>query len=844
MEMEFGVRHLLQFHNKGLALVWLAKRCLMLLCLLILVHPVASLANDDTDVRLVIDISGSMKRNDPQNLRQPAVNMLMELLPDGSHAGVWTFGKEVNMLVPFGEVNSQWREMATERAKKINSVGLYTNIGGALEKASQISPTSKKNAHIILLTDGMVDIDKDPSVNEKEWRRIVDEIIPMLKEQGFSVHTVALSDNADTHLMNKLSLATDGHAGVAKTAEELMPAFLKAFDAASPSQQLPIAGNRFVVDSSVEEFTALMFRDNPGDVISLLGPDGSMMSEGDIGKDVSWHHTNNYDLVTITRPLEGEWQVKGPLAKGSRITVVSDLNLRVKPLPMNAPVGSELDLQLALQEDKQVVSRTDFLKLLTIEAQNTPANNQTASWQHTFDTQNPPKRGIFSTKIKGFTRPGDYTVSVELDGKSFKRKFSHQLNIVTPFSAELIKGHNDNSQMQYILYVRKNAEHISPKNTQMALTLTTPDRRKQVLPLQLNTMDEWTYTIIPEQTGVHQLVVRISGVDNSEMTFEYTLDDLSFNYAPGADFESLLMDEEKDSQSSSASSSVEATAQEPAKEEPPEPTEEDIQEPKDNAEDASTPWILYSALGLGNVLLLGVGFFVFKKMMGSASDVKEDEVPKASEAAIEPEQNTEPVPEEDFGDAGAMQMQDLDDEIPPMEDLEPDLNFDDDDELVEETEPETQEQSEEAEEVDKVDENFDFDLSSLDDKVSDAPNVESDESNPETPVNKADVNADNIDDLLDVAAVPEGDVTKDDEPTNDVPKDEDPEEEDMAQAMLKAQGLDLAEDELDDAISNLIDELDDDADVAEDSPKKDSSSAASGEINLDDFDFDDEDDPK
>ena len=34
-----------------------------------------------------------------------------------------------------------------------------------------------------------------------------------------------------------------------------------------------------------------------------------------------------------------------------------------------------------------------------------------------------------------------------------------------------------------------------------------------------------------------------------------------------------------------------------------------------------------------------------------------------------------------------------------------------------------------------------------------------------------------------------------------------PEDDDMVSAMLKAQGLDLAEEELDDAISSLIDDL-------------------------------------
>lgn len=70
------------------------------------------------DVRIIVDISGSMKQTDPNNLRQPAVRLLARVLPEGSTAGVWTFGQYVNMLVPHGEVVESWRETAIDRSKK------------------------------------------------------------------------------------------------------------------------------------------------------------------------------------------------------------------------------------------------------------------------------------------------------------------------------------------------------------------------------------------------------------------------------------------------------------------------------------------------------------------------------------------------------------------------------------------------------------------------------------------------------------------------------------------------------------------------------------------------------
>jgi len=43
------------------------------------------------DVRVVIDISGSMKKNDPNYLRRSALELLIQLFSQGSKAVVWTF---------------------------------------------------------------------------------------------------------------------------------------------------------------------------------------------------------------------------------------------------------------------------------------------------------------------------------------------------------------------------------------------------------------------------------------------------------------------------------------------------------------------------------------------------------------------------------------------------------------------------------------------------------------------------------------------------------------------------------------------------------------------------------
>lgn len=73
--------------------------CLYLLLITVLTHGQSLAAEPRYDFRVVIDVSGSMKQTGPQNLRVPALKLINGLIPTGSRAGVWTFGRYVNMAV-------------------------------------------------------------------------------------------------------------------------------------------------------------------------------------------------------------------------------------------------------------------------------------------------------------------------------------------------------------------------------------------------------------------------------------------------------------------------------------------------------------------------------------------------------------------------------------------------------------------------------------------------------------------------------------------------------------------------------------------------------------------------
>lgn len=567
------------------------------------------------DVRLLIDVSGSMKLNDPANLRQPAIDLLVKLLPEGSKAGVWSFGKYVNMLVPHQAVSEDWKSNAASKADGINSSGLFTNIGLALEKASyDIEQNSEKfDRHLILLTDGMVDIAKDPDANQVEWQRITNDLLPKLQAAGFSIHTIALSENADSDLLQQLSRATDGHSAVAHSADELMQAFLQAFDKAAPAEQLPFDGESFLVDSSVEEFTALIFNADTSQKTTLIAPDSSRYSAARHDDSVSWYAGDGYDLVTVQHPFEGEWQVKADVAENSRITVVSDLSLKVKALPNNINPGEIIDLIFSLRQEGQVITDSEFLSLLDIDAQLSLQGDTRKQWNYKIYNAGAetPEQGIFQRQLDDFAQRGQYLLRLTVDGKSFQRSFSHRFNSQAAFQAKLVESESEEGKPGYLLTVSGANKSLDLDATKVDVTLVEQDGNQRPFVMELGSRNNWQLFIPAMADGLYQFEMVVSGKYQSGEHLRYNLPPLS-----------LVLDGD-----SMSISDAPLAPEKPAVEVSDDEGEALEGEPV--VEQSDHNWLLYGLLALGNLLVIvllymGYRFFIMEKPEAE-EDEEEDE---------------------------------------------------------------------------------------------------------------------------------------------------------------------------------------------------------------------------
>ncbi|MCC6302473.1 MAG: VWA domain-containing protein [Gammaproteobacteria bacterium] len=582
------------------------------------------------DIRILIDVSGSMKQNDPANLRKPALRLLTGLLPSGTQAGVWTFGRYVNMLVRHGEVNTDWRERAMDAAELINSAGLFTDIEAALGTASWNWATAAPGIRrsVILLTDGLVDVSTTPESDRLSRARITDEILPRLRDAGVEVYTIALSNDADEPLLRQLSASTGGWFERADDADELERIFLRMFEKAAQPDTLPLIDNQILVDESIEELTLLVFRADGAPATTLTTPDGVTFGAMRLPPNVRWHNEARYDLVTVEKPATGAWRVNADIDPDNRVMVVSNLRVVATQLPNQVLKGDAQDLLVRFTEQNRPITDGEFLHFLQVKALENTAEGATSErllLDNGRDGDIMPGDGIFGTRLTATGETGAHTVIVDVDGTTFRRRHRQDIEVVeSPVIADIRTEGNGPA-----LFVIPRAGIIDPETLEAAATITGDGERGDVLPMVRTSPGEWRLGLegYPPE-GRYRIILEIDAERPNGKPIHYQGEPLHFG-RPASSIEARSPDaEESIAGEDPASSEEEAIAEE-------DPAGED--DAASEAPPARLNWILVVTLVvLLNALLGGVLFLVYRKLFGNGAE-------SAPEATADEDAPSEPA---------------------------------------------------------------------------------------------------------------------------------------------------------------------------------------------------------
>jgi len=422
------------------------------------------------DVRVLIDVSGSMKQNDPANLRIPALKLLVNLLPSGSNAGIGLFAADAVELMPNARVDQKWKTNALNLADKIHSRGLFTNIETALEHAidNWATPENATRRSVILLTDGVVDVSKDPAQSAASRKRIIQSLIPRMQQLSAQVHTIALSKNADQELLEKIAFDTGGWNEAVHSAEQLQRIFLKMFNKAVPQDSVPLSDNKFNIDSSITEFSLLVFRKAGAAAAHLIDPNGVELSEDKADEFLHWYHETGYDLVTVKKPIQGEWQLVADIDPDNQVMIVTDLKLRLDELPNYVAENEALDIRVSFTEQGELLTRSDFLDLVSLDLQQTDIQGRKRDWHMQQDKEH---SGLFVQAVGETLSPGEQTFRIVANGRTFERESVQTLEVVeNPIKVD-VSGDADVDPAQITIDLLPNTDIIDQNSLAVGVSI-------------------------------------------------------------------------------------------------------------------------------------------------------------------------------------------------------------------------------------------------------------------------------------------------------------------------------------------------------------------------------------
>ncbi len=181
------------------------------------------------DIMLVLDNSGSMKKNDPNFLATEAIKEFISQKNENTRVGIIIFDGKAQLQISLTVASFANREVILNSIKGINYTGQYTDFPAAIERAIyELKDNGREDAlkSIIFMTDGIVDtgnVNRD--LEKSKWMR--EDLAADAADNEIKVFGIAFTEAADFQLIQSISQQTEGEYFRALVAEDLQNVFQK-----------------------------------------------------------------------------------------------------------------------------------------------------------------------------------------------------------------------------------------------------------------------------------------------------------------------------------------------------------------------------------------------------------------------------------------------------------------------------------------------------------------------------------------------------------------------------------------------------------------------------------------
>jgi uncharacterized protein (TIGR03503 family) len=308
------------------------------------------------------------------------------------------------------------------------------------------------------------------------------------------------------------------------------------------TNQIPYFDNRFKIDALLEEITLLFYRRSGTPPIILVRPDGTKIKINNLPKDkITWFDDRTFDLITIKNPMPGPWQAIGDILPGSHIMVVTEVTIKVDPLPEVILSGETLKVEGHLYNGDQAIDDPLFRDVLNLNVDFFSTNNSAfdnfgaepikiAQFRDDGrDLDEYANDGVFTGEFELDFAPGEwlpiYYVEMPMATRELRQKpiilQKTPIKISVDTAGEVGKSHNVTFTID--------PTFVDPDSVLFQGKVTFPDRQVDPFSLMEGKGTSRVYEIAYTESGVHRIAVNVFGKTINGREFRLVLPEFTFN---------------------------------------------------------------------------------------------------------------------------------------------------------------------------------------------------------------------------------------------------------------------------------------------------------------------------
>ncbi|MDD2942968.1 MAG: VWA domain-containing protein [bacterium] len=494
------------------------------------------------DVALVLDASGSMKRTDPERLRDQGAKLLSRFLGADDRLSMVSFDRFVTQQLEFKAVTASIDAEVDGALKRINNDGGFTDIELAIEKSAQLLEYSRRkeaNPIIVLLSDGRLDPYPSRGTVQQVEDHLFSVVLPGLKKKGIAVYTLAFSDEADKSLLRRIAEASGGMFWSATDANTIHEKFSELFLGMKRPQMVELTDEGFEIDESVSEATFYVNRKTEEEEVTIVDPLSSEIDHKSAPGGYRWYRGKLFDVITISAPLPGHWSVSGVTGGKGFATLVTDLKLEVVWPKNTVSVGEKLLVKARMLQEGEAYKDDKGLKDLMFYTYKLVDNESGSSilrgklLDTGADGDEVADDGVYSVVVQAGAS-GEFTAMVGVTTPTFSRQQQIPFQVSDGLVSLSLKRSGEGNVEDDLFEVLLSSSYAKNKDLKVVLAVQTEGQEK-VFPLSLvkSKSDPLRYTAKASKltAGKHFLSARVKTVEEggkekleSSKTLEYEVE--------------------------------------------------------------------------------------------------------------------------------------------------------------------------------------------------------------------------------------------------------------------------------------------------------------------------------